>query len=188
LTSGPAAIADAIKDMGALLILNMSKNSMKGAEAGKALGDALAANTILKELDLSGQPSTPWRVAMPNMDITFVEAFAPGLTDNGAISSVNLLLNDIRIDQAKDLVIILKDHPTLKTLCGIKGDETELDMSGKMCGAGDAIMLVPDIINNRAMTSLNLASNRIGSDGARHVADAIKVSISAAVGTSSMPF
>jgi hypothetical protein len=38
------------------------------------------------------------------------------------------------------------------------------------------------------MTSLNLASNGIGSEGAKHVAEAIKVSISAAVGTSSMPF
>ena len=30
----------------------MGSNGIKGAEAGKALGDALAANTMLKELDL----------------------------------------------------------------------------------------------------------------------------------------
>jgi hypothetical protein len=74
---------------------------------------------------------------------------------------VNLLLNDIGIDQAKDLMIILKDHPTLKTLCGIKGDETELDMSGKMRGAGDAIMLVPDIIDNGALTKLTFGDQQV---------------------------
>ena len=65
---------------------------------------------------------------------------------------MNLLMSNIGIDQAKDLVGILKEHPTLKTLCGNKGNETELDMSGKMRGAGDAVMLVPDIIDNGALT------------------------------------
>jgi hypothetical protein len=50
-------------------------------------------------------------------------------------------------------------------------------MSGKMDGAEDAIMLAAEIIDNGAMTSLNLASNMIGSEGAKHVAEAIKVSV-----------
>jgi hypothetical protein len=80
----------------------------------------------------------------------------------GAISSVNILLNDIGVDQAENLVGILKEHPTLKSLCGNTGNETELDMSGTMRGAGDAIMLVPEIVDNGALTSINLASNSIG--------------------------
>jgi hypothetical protein len=75
---------------------------------------------------------------------------------------VNLLKNSISVDQAKDLVIILKDHPTLKSLCGNKGNETELDMSGKMDGAEDAIMLAAEVVDNRAMTSLNISDNNIG--------------------------
>jgi hypothetical protein len=71
-----------------------------------------------------------------------------------AISSVNLLKNEMGTDQAKALVSILKEHPTLKSLCGNKGDETELDMSGKMKGAADAIMLVPEIIDNGALSVL----------------------------------
>jgi hypothetical protein len=80
-------------------------------------------------------------------------------------------------DQAKALVSILKEHPALKSLCGNKGDETELDMSGKMKGAADAIMLVlvPEIIDNGAMTSLSLSDNVLGVGGARIVAEAIKV-------------
>jgi hypothetical protein len=77
----------------------------------------------------------------------------------GAILSVNLLKNSTGVDQAKDLVIILTEHPTLKSLCGNKGNETELDMSGKMDGAEDAIMLAAEVVDNRALTSLNLSSN-----------------------------
>jgi hypothetical protein len=81
--------------------------------------------------------------------------------DNGAILSVNLLKNGIGVDQAKDLVIILKEHPTLKSLCGNKGNETELDMSGKMDGAEDAIMLAAEVVDNGALSSLNLSSNQL---------------------------
>jgi hypothetical protein len=79
---GAIALANIIPGMGALSILNMSKNDMKGAEAGKALGDALATNAVLKELDLSGAN------ARPNVDVAFVKAFAPGLSDNGALTKL----------------------------------------------------------------------------------------------------
>jgi hypothetical protein len=74
--------------------------------------------------------------------------------NNRAILSVNLLMNNIDTNQAKALVLILKEHPTLKSLCGNSGDETELHMSGKMYGAGDAIMLVADIAGNGALSKL----------------------------------
>jgi hypothetical protein len=43
--------------------------------------------------------------------------------------------------------------------------------------AAGIIALADAISGNGAMTSLNLASNRIGSEGAKHVAKAIKVSV-----------
>jgi hypothetical protein len=79
--------------------------------------------------------------------------------DKGGISSVNLIKNDIGVDQAKDLVSILKEHPTLKSLCGNKGDETKLDMSGKMNGAGDAILLAAEIVDNGPLSVLNLMNS-----------------------------
>jgi hypothetical protein len=85
-------------------------------------------------------------------------AIANAIPDMGAISSVNLLKNDIGVEQAGALVSILKEHPTLKSLCGNSGKEAELDMSGKMKGADDAIMLAAEIVNNRALSSLNLFS------------------------------
>jgi hypothetical protein len=98
------------------------------------------------------------------------------LQDKGEISSANLLSNNIGIEQAHTLASILKEHPTLKSLCGNQGDETELDMSGKKIGKEGAIMLAPEIVNNGAMTSLNLASNSINAEGAKHIAGALKVS------------
>ena len=74
--------------------------------------------------------------------------------------SANLINNDIGTEQAQKLAIIIKEHPTLKSLCGNKGDETELDMSGKNMGAD--IMLVPEIVANGALTSLNISNTRLG--------------------------
>jgi hypothetical protein len=68
---------------------------------------------------------------------------------------VNLLKNDFGTNQTEDLLLVLKRHPTLKSLCGNKGDETELDMSGKMWGADDAAMLAAEIVwKNRALTTV----------------------------------
>ena len=79
--------------------------------------------------------------------------------------SVNILYNDIGVEQAKVLASILKEHSTLKSLCGNKGDETELDMAGsvgKWMGADGAIMLAPETFANEAMTSLNMSNNSLG--------------------------
>ena len=83
---------------------------------------------------------------------------------------MNLLKNKIGVVQAKALASILKEHPTLKSLCGNSGEETELDMSGKGMDSGAAAMLVPEIVDNEAMTSLNLASNKLGVEGAKIIA------------------
>jgi Ran GTPase-activating protein (RanGAP) involved in mRNA processing and transport len=117
----------------------------------------LAVNTVLKQLDLSGC----------NMQTDSTKAFAVGIRDNGAISSVNVLFNDIGTEQAQALANILKEHATLKSLCGNKGNETELDMSGKQfkrLGAEGAIMLAPEIADNGALTKLDISGNDIGAE------------------------
>jgi hypothetical protein len=99
-------------------------------------------------------------------------AIATAIPDMGAISSVNLLKNRIGSDQAEALVSMLKEHPTLKSLCGNRGDETELDMSGKMNGAGDDIMLVAEVSDNGALSKLVMRQNNInGAEAGRAFAD-----------------
>jgi hypothetical protein len=158
---GVVAVANAIKDIGALTSLDISDNSipsyllqqMMQKVACNKLMPLLADNT-LTELDLSG-------IGFGSEGSVAVAKYISG---NGAISSVNLLRNGIDVHQAEALVSILKEHLTLKSICGNTGNKTELDMRGKMNGAGDAIMLVQEIIYNGAgvLTSLNLASNDIG--------------------------
>jgi hypothetical protein len=96
---GPKVIADAISDNGALTSLNMPKNDIKGAEAGKALVDALAGNTVLKELELSGEQFY--------MDIGFVKAFIPGLSDNGTMTSLSFASNRFGVQGAKIIAAVL---------------------------------------------------------------------------------
>jgi Ran GTPase-activating protein (RanGAP) involved in mRNA processing and transport len=55
------------------------------AALGKALADALAANTVLQELDLSGNGLKP----------EFAQALAVGLSNNIALSELNLSSNKI---------------------------------------------------------------------------------------------
>jgi hypothetical protein len=152
--------------------LDISDNRIGEHYSGKtagaqALSAAIKGNACLKKLNLSSN-------GFLGGDATFL---ADGIRGSGAILSVNLLKNDIGVEQARALAIILKEHSALKSLCGNSGEETELDMSGKMNGAEDVIMLAAEIIDNGAMTSLNLASNMIGSEGAKHVAEAIRVSV-----------
>jgi hypothetical protein len=75
-------------------------------------------------------------------------------------------MNSIGIEQAQALASILKAHPALKSLCGNKGDETELDMSGKKMQSWDAIMLAPEITDNGALTKLDISYNSIEQGGA----------------------
>ena len=69
--------------------------------------------------------------------------------------------NRIGTGQAHNLAAIVREHATLKSLCGNKGDETALDISGKGMVADDAIMLAPEIISNGTLTSLNISSNAL---------------------------
>jgi hypothetical protein len=155
---GAIMLAAEIVDNRALMSLDLSSNKLTG---NYGLGD-MSGNT---ELSAVIRPNHT-----PDISFAGITALTNAIPDMGAISSVNLLLNEIGVDQAEDLVGILKEHPTLKSLCGNKGNETELDMSGKMRGAGDAIMLVPDIIDNGALTSLSLGSNGLGIEGAKIIA------------------
>ena len=75
-------------------MLNLASNGLKGAEAGKALGGALAANTVLKELDISGGEYN-----FQQCDVEFVQAFSVGFRDNGALTKIDLIRNIIPSDQ-----------------------------------------------------------------------------------------
>jgi hypothetical protein len=161
-TGGVIAICNAILTMTALTSLNILNNNLL-ADGGKALAEALKGNNVMQELNLSfndlGYDSNY------DSDMSGVIAISDAIPTMGALVSANILYNGIGVEQAKVIADILKEHPTLKSLCGNKGDETELNMAGsrgKRMGADGAIMLAPEIVANGALTSLDMSNNNIG--------------------------
>jgi hypothetical protein len=74
---------------------------------------------------------------------------------------VNILANDIRKEQAEDLIKIMKRKASLKSLCGIKPDQREADFSGQMLEGVDAMLIANDISDNGALTSLDISDNKL---------------------------
>jgi hypothetical protein len=164
------------QDMGALSVTNVMGNHI-GKEQLAKLQEIMRSKPNLVSLCGIADDATEADLSGLGMDADDAAILASELPDKGAISSVNVLGNEIGIEQAQVLAAILKEHPTLKSLCGHKGDETELNMSGKEIGVEGAIMLAPEIVDNGAMTSLNLALNGLRAEGAKIVAEAIKVTM-----------
>jgi hypothetical protein len=144
--------------MRAILSVNLLKNNIPIKQA-KALASILKDHPTLKSLCGNSGEETVLDMSGQNIGAEGAIMLAPEITDNGAISSVNFLKNNIGVEQARALVIILKEHSTLKSLCGNKGDETELDMSGKMNGAEDVIMLAAEIIDNGALSTFTFSGD-----------------------------
>ena len=116
--SGVIAISDAIPTMGALEKLLMANNQMGTKEAGEALGRALAQNSVLKELDVSGNryyDGDSWKT-----DAGFSSGIADGIKNNGALE-----------------IIIFGDTQAVT----MKSIMTEADFSGKQLGASGAIIV-----------------------------------------------
>jgi hypothetical protein len=141
---------------GALTKFDISKNMIR-AEGGKALAAGLKGNQAIIELNIADN-ELGYDANVHN-DMSGIVALADVIPGMGALSSVNLLKNYIDIDQAKALVSILKEHPTLKSLCGNSGDETELDMSGKEMRGREIIMLAPEIADNGAMSKFTCSGD-----------------------------
>ena len=93
---------------------------------------------------------------------------------SGALASVNLLSNQIGVEQAEALLQIKEAKPGLTTLCGLCGDETELDLSYKGLSAGCATLLAPELNANGALVTLDISNNEIGAEGAKHLAPALQ--------------
>jgi Ran GTPase-activating protein (RanGAP) involved in mRNA processing and transport len=159
--SGVIAIANVIKEMGALSSLSLKNNRLVTKEAGRALATALAANSVLKELDLS---SNAWAYS----DYDHVHADGPGfaqelavvIKDNGALLVLSLKSNSLRAGGGRALAEGLKGNQLITELNISDNDfhknkKWEDDMSG--------IIALADVIADMgALSSLNLSMNRLG--------------------------
>jgi hypothetical protein len=87
-------------------------------------------------------------------------AIANAIKNMSLLQSVNLLHNNISVEQAQSFVTLLKEHPTLKSLCGNSGNEKELDLSHKNIGVDGAIMLSSEISENQALVKLTFGDTQ----------------------------
>ena len=154
--SGVIAIGTAVPTMGALEKLRIGANGFKGQEAAKALGDAIAAHTVLKELDLSGG-----EYAYQKCVAEFAKGFSAGLGANGAKGALvkfDISSNDLRAEGCKALAKALTNHPTMAELDVSSNSMTLGANWGDMSGV---IALSNAIPSMGALASLNVSNNNL---------------------------
>jgi hypothetical protein len=171
--SGGCILAALLPKCQDLSLINVMGNRM-GTEQLSKLQEIMRSRPSLISLCGIADDATEADLSGLGMDAADAIVLAVELPNKGALSSMNLLCNCIGIEQAQHLVTLLKEHPTLKSLCGNTGDETELDMSGKKMAAADVTMLRPEIIGNRSLLRLSLADNNLRAEGCKALAQALK--------------
>jgi hypothetical protein len=125
---GVIAFANAIRDMRALSSLVLKDTRLLTAEAGKVLSDMLATNTVLKVLDLS---SNNWK-AYGNLmgdGPGFAKELAVGISDNRAMTKLDISKNDLRAEGGRALAVGLKDNRVMMEL-NIAGNRLTLNANG----------------------------------------------------------
>jgi hypothetical protein len=83
------------------------------------------------------------------------------IPDMRALSIANVMGNNIGKEQLSKLQAIMRSKPNLVSLCGIANDATEANLSGLGMDADDTAILVSELPDKRALSLLNLASNRL---------------------------
>ena len=69
-----------------------------------------------------------------------------------------MLGNQLGEESVNAIVNAAKDKPQIKTLCGLKPDQTEANFKYNSLGVGDAILLAWDLRKNSALVSLEYAA------------------------------
>ena len=106
--------------MEALSVLSLKNNNLCNKEAGKALAQALAGNTTLRELDVSCNQS-PTNDYSARDGPGFAQELAVGISGNGALSTVTMYKFRLPIQDIKTKI--------------------EQDFSGKELCSLDAIVI-----------------------------------------------
>ena len=150
---------------------DLSSNKI-GVDGIRALCDALKTNNSLESLTIRNPYSSDTKI-----DAAGAQLIADMLAVNRALTSVNLLQNDIGAGAAA-IVAAAKKQGNIKTLCGIKDGQTRADFSEcwkvKRLQAPDAALLSFDLEFNRALNSVDLRYNNIPDEGKQQLRDAVK--------------
>jgi hypothetical protein len=88
----------------------------------------------------------------------------------GALFYLNVGNNDIAATGVEELDKMVRGNRLRPVLEGIPKSLTELDLHSRFLDDKDAVVVADAIKDMRAMTSLNLASNELGVEGAKIIA------------------
>jgi hypothetical protein len=161
---GAAILASGLLDKGAMTKFDISSNEIR-AEGGKALAEGLKGNNqVITELNFSG--NNLGYNSNGRIDTSGIVAIADIIPGMGGLSML-IFGGEQYFDGQK---LAFPEPATLQL------DMTEEDLSKKNLGVGGAIIISAWLTHRDrgAMTSLNLASNGLGAEGATIVAAAIK--------------
>ena len=79
---------------------------------------------------------------------------APAIERSPSMTSVTLLANRFDDATVAMLLKLKEEKPTLTTLCGLKPDQTEVNLYAKGLGPEDAKLLAPEISVMASLTSV----------------------------------
>jgi hypothetical protein len=179
-----AAVASIIQNNNVLLKLNVAANGFKGVEAGKVFGDAIAANTILQELDLSGGWHPDHRC-----DTKFFQTFFGGLSHSlnlrKSILSLNILKSDLTNENLTLVKQVFEENQTLVSICGATGPQLNVSSTARghydtQLGGKDAMVVAVELMYNSGLTSLNLGRHTVDFTqygGAMHIFEVLRSNV-----------
>jgi hypothetical protein len=101
-------------------------------------------------------------------------ALQTALLTSVSLAAVNLLRNQVGIESAATLLRAKEERPSLRTLCGLSHEEVELDFKYNGLGAGDAMLLAPEIAGMASLTTLDAQLEHIGEEGKAALMAAVK--------------
>jgi hypothetical protein len=141
--------------MGALSTLSLKKNRLLTAEAGKILSDMLAANTVLKELDLSSNCLAEDSDDKP--DMSGIMALTAAIPDMRALLVLSLNSNSLGAGGGKALAEGLRGNSVIEELH--IADNKLTGYGGDMPG----VVAIADVIPGMgALSVTNVMGNEIG--------------------------
>ena len=155
---------------GALTKLSLAHNRLE-KEGTKAICEALKQNKTLKELDLSGRAIGGEAGAKHVADMLGV---------NGGLTRVDVRRNNIAGDGAAQLAAAVLGNLQIEMFNEIPIKEmranslTELDLKGKDVGVEGVLVVAGLIPVMGSLTSLLLAENELGDDGAEALSIGLK--------------
>jgi hypothetical protein len=160
--------------MRALSVLSLKDNRLCNKEAGKALSEMLAGNTVLKELDVSSNRYRKCDSA------GFAQELVVGLGDNGAMTKLDARYNGINIE-GKDALrqaagsryMLLKDSYHFITITSAR--------TGSNFYYSNSVELTPPPSHRRATHKICARQHRTHGRNVSGVAEAPVVLVVAAV-------